>query len=88
MAKRWTNCGDRTLVDEYNKMRADVVALNTRVAELRTLANELKTDYNAALAKLDADAGVTGTDYVALHAVAAAAAGAVAAITAVDDLER
>lgn len=40
---------------------------------LITLANELKTDHNAVLAKLDADTGVTDTNYASLHTTAAAA---------------
>jgi hypothetical protein len=40
---------------------------------MATLANELKTDYNATLAKIDADAG-TGmdTDYAATNPTSAA----------------
>jgi hypothetical protein len=38
---------------------------------LATLATECKTDHNALLAKLDADAGVTDTNYVATNTVAA-----------------
>jgi len=36
---------------------------------IKTMLNELKSDHNAALVKLDADAGVTDTNYVALLAV-------------------
>lgn len=39
---------------------------------ISTLANELKLDHNAALAKLDLDAGVTDTNYVGLTGTAAA----------------
>lgn len=39
--------------------------------QMRTLVNELKADHNALLAKLDADAGVTDTNYAATVAVAA-----------------
>jgi len=46
--------------------------LVTLINQLVTLANELKTDHNALLAKLDADAGVTDTNYAALHTTAAA----------------
>ena len=46
-----------------------------------TLANEVKADHNALLAKLDADAGVTDTNYAALHTTAAADS----AVTAVAD---
>jgi len=41
------------------------------IEQLRVLTSEIKTDYNATLAKLDADAGVTDTNYVALRAIAA-----------------
>lgn len=41
--------------------------LQSKVTGLATLANELKADHNALLAKLDADAGVTDADYAALH---------------------
>jgi hypothetical protein len=39
--------------------------------QMRTLVNELKADHNALLAKLDADAGVTDTNYAATVAVEA-----------------
>jgi len=39
---------------------------------LKTLANEVKADHNALLAKLDADAGVNDTDYAATQTTAAA----------------
>ncbi len=39
---------------------------------LATLVNELKADHNALLTKLDADAGVTDTNYASLRTVAAA----------------
>lgn len=42
------------------------------LTDVVTMCNEIKADYNAALAKLDADAGVTDVDYVATHAVATA----------------
>ena len=50
---------------------ADVAALQTAMGEVVTLVNELKSDYNATLAKLDADAGDTGgdSDYAATNAV-------------------
>jgi len=47
---------------------------NTNVA----LANECKASINAVNAKLDADAGVTDTDYAATHDVASADSAAVA----------
>ncbi len=46
--------------------------LATFLTNVVTLVNELKTDYNLVLAKLDADAGVTDTNYAATRAVAAA----------------
>lgn len=60
--------------------------LKSNIATVRTMANELKVDHNALLAKLDLDAGVTDTNYAALHATAAAdvAAIAAAAVTALD----
>ena len=39
---------------------------------LATLVNELKADFNALLTKLDADAGVTDTNYASLRSIAAA----------------
>lgn len=50
---------------------AEFSAMITVINALAVLANELKTDYNAVLAKLDADAGVTDTNYVATRAIAA-----------------
>ena len=47
----------------------DLVAV---VNQLVTLANELKADHNGAMTKLDADAGVTDTNYNATRAVGAA----------------
>jgi hypothetical protein len=46
--------------------------LQSKVAALATLAHELKADHNGAMTKLDADAGVTDTNYSATRAVAAA----------------
>jgi len=40
-------------------------------ATLKTLVDEIKTDYNATLAKLDADSGVGDTNYAATNAVSA-----------------
>lgn len=47
--------------------------LGDAVAELVAQMNTLTTNYNALLAKLDADAGVTDTNYVATRAVPATA---------------
>ncbi len=57
----WLN----TQVSLINDLKAKY---NAAVTEL----NELKADHNALLAKLDADAGVTDTNYAALHTTAAA----------------
>lgn len=43
------------------------------VAELVAQVNTLSTNYNAVLAKLDADAGVTDTNYTSTRAVPATA---------------
>lgn len=56
------NAAEGSLVDELAGV----------VNQLATLANELKADLNNVLAKLDADAGVSDTDYAALHSVSAA----------------
>ena len=55
----------------------DLIAV---VNQLATLANELKADHNALLTKLDADAGVTDTNYASLRAVAAADADTVSPV--------
>jgi hypothetical protein len=47
----------------------DVIDVLTQVV---TLLTEMKTDWAALLAKLDADAGVTDTNYAATLALAAA----------------
>jgi len=46
--------------------------VRTGLNALATLANEIKTDRNALLTKLDADVLVADTDYAAAHATAAA----------------
>ena len=43
------------------------------LAQLVALTTELRTDFNAVLTKLDADAGVTDTNYSATRAIAAPA---------------
>lgn len=53
----------------------DLVAV---VNQLQALTAELRTDHNALLAKLDADAGVTDVNYATLHTTAAAAADTIA----------
>jgi len=65
-----------------SELRTDHATFKTAVDSLRTLANELKTDHNALLVKLDADDGVTDTDYGALHTTAASAPGPPEWITA------
>ena len=62
-----------TLIEE---LYDDHATFKAAVDSLVTLANELKTDHNALLAKLDADAGVTDTNYAASHTIAAADASA------------
>lgn len=49
----------------------DVRALITVINQLVALVTEIKTDYNAVLAKLDADAGVTDTNYASTRAISA-----------------
>ncbi len=53
------------VIELVNEQRATIV-------ELVTLANELKADLNLITTKLDADTGITDTDYSSLHTVAAA----------------
>ena len=45
--------------------------LTGMINDLAALANELKTELNAVTTKLDADAGVTDTNYNSLHVVGA-----------------
>jgi hypothetical protein len=49
---------DDDIVREWNQMAA--------------LVNELKSDFNALLTKLDADAGVTDTNYSSLRSITSA----------------
>lgn len=72
---------DDDLVREWNQMRTLVNELKTLQATNRTMLNELKADHNAAMAKLDADAGVTDTNYAATAGIAAAD---IAAVTTAD----
>lgn len=55
-------------------MKSDPIwaALRGEIANLKALVNELKAKHNAAMTKLDADAGVTDTNYAALETVASA----------------
>lgn len=41
------------------------------INQIVALVNELKADHNGAMTKLDADAGVTDTNYSSLRAVSA-----------------
>ena len=47
----------------------DFQALADAVNTLSVTVAELKTDYNALLAKMDADAGITDTNYTATLAI-------------------
>jgi hypothetical protein len=40
--------------------------------QMATLVNEIKADFNALLAKLDLDAGVTDTNYASLRSITSA----------------
>jgi hypothetical protein len=51
-----------------NDVRAIIAAFNQLQAEVA----EIKSDYNALLTKLDADAGVTDTNYASLRSISAA----------------
>lgn len=80
------------LIDELQNAEVDgpvadaTEALATLANEIKsdynaavTLINELKADFNALLAKLDSDSGVDGADYVSTLTIAATNAGTVAA---------
>ncbi len=60
------------MADKYPNTIDVITQLQSVVTALATLVNELKADHNALLAKLDADAGVTDTNYAASHATSAA----------------
>jgi len=51
--------------------RSDTYQLSKEFDLLRAELDDLRTKYAATLAKLDADAGVTDTNYAALGALAA-----------------
>lgn len=57
----------RNLQDELNRCMpiAQSVGLGDLLQEMVTAYNDLATKHNAAMAKLDADAGVTDADYAA-----------------------
>ncbi len=55
----------------------DAVSTRTTLSKLVTLANEIKTDHAALVAKLDLDGGAADTNYAALHGIGATAASAV-----------
>ena len=50
------------------------------INKLVTLVNELKADHNGLVTKLDADAGVTDTNYASLRSIAAADADSVVVV--------
>lgn len=50
---------------------ADHPGIDTVLRDIADDLAALRTAHNAAMAKLDADAGVTDTNYAALHTVAA-----------------
>ncbi len=60
------------LADKHPNTVDVINQLQSIVTALATLANELKADHNALLAKLDADAEVSDTNYAASHATSAA----------------
>lgn len=60
------------LVDDLQAQRDLANDLKAKYNAAVTLINELKTDFGALLTKLDADAGVTDTNYAATLAIAAA----------------
>jgi molybdenum cofactor biosynthesis enzyme len=62
----------RAILNSVATAGADVAALQAAVVALATLANEVKADHNALLAKLDLDSGVGDTNYGATLTVAAA----------------
>lgn len=65
---------NRDSVPNPNSRQVDPGQVPTNLDGLIALVNELRTDYNALCAKLDADAGVTDTNYAALAGVASPAA--------------
>lgn len=77
------------VVTDITAVRAEVVKLVTDITALRTTVAAVVVDLGAirtkildTQAKLDLDAGVTDTDYVALHGPAALTSSAPSAITA------
>lgn len=85
------------LKDSHNKVVADLEVLRAGLAAaaaaiaaqiadrevIRTALNTLATNFNAVLAKLDADAGVTDTNYAATQAVVRTTYDAIGDMTAV-----
>lgn len=65
----------RNIQDELNRLApaAAHAKLGDVLVDLITGYNDLATQYNSLLAKLDADAGVTDTDYAATLAASDAA---------------
>lgn len=58
--------GTGNVVDELNR---SMPAASRPGAKLGDLLAEIITKHNAVCAKLDADAGVTDTNYTALHSI-------------------
>lgn len=51
--------------------KADAVLIIKMLGDIQTDLAAIRTAHNAAMAKLDADAGVTDTNYAALNNIAA-----------------
>ncbi len=69
--------GEKELTAALVQLTAVVNSLKTQVNVLVTEVTELKADHNGAMTKLDADAGVTDTNYSSLRAISAPDAAAV-----------
>lgn len=63
----------RKVISSLGTAGDDIEALQDAVVALVALANELRTDYAALLAKLDADAGVTDANYASTLGISAPA---------------
>jgi hypothetical protein len=61
----------QSFLTDITALTAIANELRTDHATFKTVVDELKTDHNALLAKLDADSGVTDTNYAATNATAA-----------------
>jgi len=73
----------RDIADDLAMLKAAVDQLIADHGGTVALVNELKADFNAVLAKLDLDAGVSDTDYAALHSTTTADATNTATTTAI-----